>query len=171
MGNVLFSRSNNHGSHQDETDFPTSSSPKEINSSPEKQYQTAADTIVQDDIGTRPPSDVAAETTASRPLGLSSLPSTMEKSKRKLETPTAGGSSREAGHSGRQDKPPTDEGTTKPSGSSTVSSTTSGCVSKQGSHSEQGYLKKMSRQERRKIEQDIKRKRRPGMFVWHMDKD
>ena len=161
MENRLFSRSNSQGSHQDETDFPTSSSPKEINSSPEKQHQAAADTTAQDDIGTRPPSDtVAAETTASRP---SSLPSSMENSKRKLETPTAGGSS-EAGHS-RQDKPPT-----KPS-SSTVPSTTSGCFSKQGSHSEQGYLKKMSRQERRKIEQDIKRKRRPGMFVWHMDKD
>ena len=105
---------------------------------------------------------MAAETTAPRP---SSLPSTMENSKKKLETPTVGGSS-EAGHSHR-DKPPTDdEGTTKPS-SSTVPRTTSGCVSKQGSHSEQDYLKKMSRQERQRVEQDIKRKRRPGMFVWH----
>ena len=147
--------------------YSASSSSKETNSSPEKQHQIAADTIVEDDVGTRPPADMAAETTTSRPLGLSgrSLPSTMESSKRKLETPTTGGSS-EAGHS-HQDKPPADEGTSKPSSSSTVPSTTSGCVSKQGSHSEQGYLKKMPRQERRRIEQDIKRKHRPGMFVWH----
>ena len=73
--------------------------------------------------------------------------------------------SSKAGHS-HQDKSPTDEGTTKPF-SSTVPNTISGCVtvSKQGNHSEPGYLKKMPGQERRKIEQDIKQKRRPGMFV------
>ena len=87
----------------------------------------------------------------------------MENSEKELQTPATGGSSK-AGHS-YQDKPSADECTAKPF-SSTVSSTASGYVSKEGSRSEQRYLKKMSRQERRKIEQDIKRKRRPGMFVW-----
>ena len=87
----------------------------------------------------------------------------MENSKKELdsEAPTAGGSSK-AGHS-HQEKQPTDKGINKPF-SSTVPSTASGCVRKEGSH---GYLKKMSTQERRKIEPDIKRKCRLGMFVWH----
>ena len=98
---------------------------------------------------------MAAEKTASPLLGLSSLQNTTESNERELDTPTAGGSSKAGG-----DKPPGNEDTTKPFSSTTAS----GSVSKEGSHTKQGYLK-MSRQERRKIEHDIKRKHRPGLFV------
>ena len=99
---------------------------------------------------------MAAEETVSPPLGFSSLQNTL---KREVESGTASRSSEAA--PSQQDKPSQagEGGTSKPL-SSTVPSTASGTVSKEGS--QQGYRKKISRHERRRIEQEIRRKRKPG---------
>ena len=128
--------------------------PQEVISALEtkNQTRTEADNSVckQREGGRR--GDMAAEETVSPPLGLSSLQNTLE---REVESGTASRSSEAA--PSQQDKPSqTGEGGTSKPLSSTVSST----ASKEGS--QQGYRKKISRHERRRIEQEIRRKRKPG---------
>ena len=87
-----------------------------------------------------------AEETVSRPLGLRPLQNTLEREERDVETRTIGGNSKAA---------PSQQGKL-----STVPGTASDNVSKEGS--QQGYFKNLPRHERRRIEQEMRRKRKPG---------
>ena len=172
MGNLFRSlsrRRNYQGSNGDTSVHQGSSAPQQTTPSPEKrlvsmpgatpqpekQPQTEANTtVVEVHPATRSADVVADVTVRSPPLGLSSLQKTLEGNQNQGDTDT--------GH----DDPLTKSGShvimTKPISSAstaTIGSTATGSISSRS------YLKKMSRQERRRIEQDIKRKRRPGKFV------
>ena len=99
----------------------------------------------------------------SQPLGHSSLQNTLEGDDRELESGAANVDSK--GAPSQRGKPSrADEGGAGEPLSYTVQGTGSGTVSKEGS--QQDYLKNLPRHERRRIEQEIRRKRKPGKSWW-----
>ena len=127
----------------------TSSTPQQAIPTPEignRRAQTEASTLsVREHGGGRRTDTAQAEETASRPLGLTSLQNTLGREERDVESRTTSAGIGEAAPSQRG----------KP-----VPSTASGTVSKERSH--QSYLKNLPRHERRRIEQEMRRKRKPG---------
>ena len=154
MGNtcrrLLFGESRSVPRHAENHDTPVSSVPLQTISPRESEERPQTEAAVKED-STRKQPDTAAEETSSPLPGLSSLQSTVGNNEKEVEAISARVSIK-------------DRGGTKAL-SSTVASTPGDHVSKKGSSGELDYLKKMSRQERRKIELEMKRKRRPGMFV------
>ena len=158
MGNLfrsLFRRADTVGN------VPASSStPQRATLAPEtdnRRAQTESSSLrVSEQQGRERRTDTAqAEATVSRPLALRSQQNTLERERRDVESRTTSGNS-EAAPSRQRGKP------------STVPSTGSGTVSKRGSH--QDYLQGLPRPERRRIQQEMKRKRKPGnCFSVHMD--
>ena len=95
----------------------------------------------------------------SQPLGHSSLQNTLEGDNREVKSGAANVNSK--GAPSQRGKPSeADGGCAGEPLSYTVQGTGSGTVSKEGS--QQGYLKNLPRHERRRIEQEIRRKRKPG---------
>ena len=112
-----------------------------------RRAQTEASSLsVSEQEGGRRTDMAQAGETVSRPLGLRPLQNTLEREERDVETRTTGGNSKAA---------PSQRGKL-----STVPGTASGTVSKEGS--QQDYLKNLPRHERRRIEQEMRRKRKPG---------
>ena len=108
------------------------------------------------------PTDLDTKETKSmsRPLGHSSLQNTLE-GDNNGEVESAAANVNSKGTPSQRDKPSqADGGGAGQPVSYTVQGTGSGTVSKEGS--QQGYLKNLPRHERRRIEQEIRRKRKPG---------
>ena len=127
----------------------TSSTPQQAIPTPEignRRAQTDASSLsVREHRGGRQTDTAQAEETASRPLGFTSLQNNLGREGRDVESITTSAGISEATPSQRS----------KP-----VPSTASGTVSKERSH--QSYLKNLPRHERRRIEQEMRRKRKPG---------
>ena len=131
----------------------SSSNPEEAISAPESddgRAQTEASSLSEG--GGRRPDTAPAGETVSRALVLRSpLQNTLEWEGRDVENRTSSGNS-EAAPSRQQGEP------------STSPTTASGTVSKEGSQ-RQDYLKSLLRHERRRVEQEMRRKRKPGMHL------
>lgn len=157
MGNFFQLFSGDQSSSEDESDSQSShASQKSVFSSdewpiaettPQPENQPQAEEIVV--LSVTAPDHVAADETVSPPLELSSLQNALQSNDGEAETSKAGD---------KQDERLAEGGShvTKPSPSIPTHDGTS------ENDSSSSYLKKMSRQERRKIEHDIKRNRRPG---------
>ena len=134
----------------------SSSNPEEAipaSESDDGRAQTEANSLsVGEQGGGRRPDTAPAGETESRALGLRSpLQNTLEREGRDVENRTSSGNS-EAAPSRQRGEP------------STAPTTASGTVSKEGSQ-RQGYLKSLPRHERRRVEQEMRRKRKPGMLL------
>ena len=134
----------------------SSSTPQRATLTPETdnhRTQTEASSLrVSEHQGGERRTDTAqAEETVSRPLALRSQQNTLEREERDVESRTTSGNS-EAAPSRQRGKP------------STVPSTGSGTVSKEGSH--QDYLQSLPRPERRRVQQEMRRKRKPGKLIF-----
>ena len=94
---------------------------------------------------------------------LCSLQNTSERVDSEIQS--ASGNYDAASSRSKQDKPSQADGggSREPGLSSSVSSTASGTLSTEGG--QQGYLKNLPRHKRRRIEQEMRRKRRPGRCV------
>ena len=152
MGNLL------HFLHRRPENAPASSSnPEEAIPAPEsddRRAQIEASSLsVGGQGGPRRQTDTApAGETVPRSLGLRSPPqNTLEREGRDVESRTSSGNS-EAAPSRQGGEP------------STAPASASGTVSKEGSQ-RQDYLKTLPRHERRRVEQEIRRKRKPGMLL------
>ena len=135
----------------------SSSNPEEAIPAPESddhRAQTEASSVSvgeQGGPGRRTDTAPAGET-ASRPLGLRSPPqNTLEREGRDVESRTSSGNG-EAAPSRQRGNP------------STAPATASGTVCKEGSQ-RKDYLKSLPRPERRRVEQEMRRKRKPGMLL------
>ena len=115
-----------------------------------RRAQTEASSLsVSEQGGGRRTDTAQAGETVSRPLGLKSLQTddTLKREQKDVESRiTSAGISEAAPSQGGK--------------LSTVPNTASGTVSKEGD--QQGYLKSLSRHERRRIEQEMRRKCKPG---------
>ncbi len=128
-----------------------SSNPQEATPAPEsddrRAQREASSLNVSEQGGGRRTDAAPARETVSRPLGLGSLQNTLEREGRDVESRTASGNS-EAAPSRQRGKPSTDP------------AIASGSVNKEGN--QQDYLKSLQRHERRRIEQEMRQKRKPG---------